>query len=129
MVLARHCSVALSVLLIGCAGTPREVPTSSLSRDIITAEEIDASQAYNAYDAVKKLRGNFLSYRGRTSLANTSTPFPIVFVDEQAYGPIASLRSIPANNVESIRLYRAWEAATKYGNGLLGGVIAVYTRQ
>jgi outer membrane receptor for ferrienterochelin and colicin len=131
MVLARNYSLVALTLLLGCAGTPRQTegPTTSLSRDVITAEEIDASQTYNAYDAVKKLRGNFLSYRGRTTLANTSSPYPIVYVDEQAYGPIASLRNIPANNVESIRLYRAWEAATRYGSGLMGGVIAVYTRQ
>jgi hypothetical protein len=44
------------------------------------------------------------------------------------FGQIASLRTIPASQVSTIRLYRAWEAATKFGTGNMGGVIAVTTR-
>jgi hypothetical protein len=122
-------AVLLTCLLCACGGPKSEPPITPLSRDVITAEEIEASKAANAYDAIKKLRGNFLSYRGRTSLHNTSSPDPFVFVDDQAYGPIASLRNIPAIQIETIRLYRTWEAQTKYGAGLMGGAIAVHTKQ
>ena len=44
------------------------------------------------------------------------------------FGPMASLRSIPASQVVEIRLYRSWEVATKFGAGKMGGVIAVATR-
>lgn len=121
--------LAMSCLICACGGaTNREPPVSSLARDVITAEEIEASGVANAYDAIRKLRGNFLSYRGRTSLNGTSSPDPFVYVDDQAYGPISSLRTIPAIQVETIRLYRTWEAQTKYGAGLMGGVIAISTR-
>jgi hypothetical protein len=39
------------------------------------------------------------------------------------------LRNIPASDVAVIRLYRSWEATTKFGAGKMGGVIAVTTRQ
>ena len=52
-----------------------------------------------------------------------------LYVDDQAYGPISSLKTIPAIHITSIRLYRAWEATTKYGQGNMGGVIAVSTKQ
>ncbi|MEO8578415.1 MAG: hypothetical protein ABI556_17015, partial [Gemmatimonadales bacterium] len=94
--------------------------------------EIDASRtssSASAYDVIKKLRGNFLSYRGRTSVKNTSSPDPNVYVDEQAFGPITALRTIPASQIAFIRLYRSWEATTKYGNGNMGGVIAITTKQ
>jgi outer membrane cobalamin receptor len=45
------------------------------------------------------------------------------------FGPITSLRNIPASEISTIRLYRAWEATTKYGTGNMGGVIAISTRQ
>ncbi len=129
MVLARLPQIAVAIFLAACAGVNREPPaTTSMDRDIISFEEIDASNQPSAYDVIKKLRANFLNFRGRTSLANTSPAEPFVFVDEQAYGPLSSLRTIPANHVETIRMYRTWEAQTKFGTGLMGGVIAVYTR-
>jgi outer membrane receptor for ferrienterochelin and colicin len=119
----------LFVLGLAACGRVRPDPMQEMRRELITAEEIEASNARDAYDAIKKLRANFLSYRGRTSLNNTSSAEPIVYVDDQLYGPLSSLRTIPAGQIEAIRLYRAWEATSKYGTGLMGGVIAVYTRQ
>jgi outer membrane cobalamin receptor len=54
---------------------------------------------------------------------------PTVYVDDQAYGEITTLRNIPAMQIASIRLYRSWEATTKYGVGNMGGVIAITTRR
>ncbi len=127
MLASRWAAIAVPFLLLGCAAqtSPRG---DDLRRDVITEEQIDASQAANAYDVIKKLRANFLSHRGQTSLRGTSSPYPTVYVDDQAYGPIASLRNIPAIQVAEIRLYRAWEAQSKYGIGNMGGVIAVSTR-
>lgn len=96
---------------------------------VITEAEIDASGAATAYDAIRKLRSNFLTSRGKTTLMNTSTDEPTVYVDEQPFGLLSALKTIPASQVGMIRLYRAWEAATKYGTGNMGGVIAVTTRR
>ena len=118
-------------ILAACGTNNIAPPETGASRDFITAEEIEASNTAStasAYDIVKKLRGNFLSYRGRTSLRNTSSPDPTVYLDEQAFGPISSLRTIPAAQIAFIRLYRSWEATTKYGQGNMGGVIAISTK-
>lgn len=77
---------------------------------------------------IRKLHGNFLSYRGRTSIKDPATALLVVFVDDQAYGTVSVLRSIPATQISEIRLYRALEAVGKYGSGLPGGAIAIYTR-
>jgi len=123
--------VVATLLAAGCSGNKVD-SGPGISRDTITAEEIEASRSSSsasAYDVIKRLRGNFLSYRGRTSVKNTSSPDPTVYVDEQAFGPIASLRNIPASQIALIRLYRSWEAATRYGTGNMGGVIAISTKQ
>jgi hypothetical protein len=52
-----------------------------------------------------------------------------VYVDGQAFGPIGTLRNIPASQIATIRLYRSWEATTKFGTGNMGGVVAITTRQ
>ncbi len=121
-----------SALSLGTSACVHTRPATDANRDssVITEDEIVASRAATAYDAVKLLRGNFLSYRGKTTLSrdSTSSALPTVYLDDQAFGPILSLRSIPANHVVAIRLYRAWEATTKFGSGNMGGVIAVETR-
>lgn len=123
--------VLVPLLLFGCSRSPSVNPLGSSNPDVISDDEIVAvsSSASTAYDIVKKLRGNWFSYRGKTSLLGTSSADPTVYVDDQAYGPISSLRTIPASQVTQMRIYRSWEATTKYGTGNMGGVIAVATKQ
>ena len=121
-------------LLIPAAGwacaPPRLGPGEVNNPQIITEDEIVASRAATAYEAIQKLRANFLSYRGETSLNKSrSTPYPTVYLDGQEFGPIGILRTIPASQVATIRLYRAWEATTKYGSRNMSGVIEVSTKQ
>ncbi len=121
---------ALIVLFLLACAPQRPGPRSGAEPQLITEEEIDASRAPTAFEVIQKLRANFLSYRGETSFnRSTSRPYPTVYVDGQEFGPIGSLRNIPASQVASIRLYRSWEATTKFGGGNMGGVIAITTRQ
>ena len=129
MVSARWLVALLPLLVIACS-PPRLGPGEISSSQLITEDEIDASRAASAYEVIQKLRANFLTYRGETSLTKgQSTPYPTVYVDGMEFGPITSLRNIPASEISTIRLYRAWEATTKYGTGNMGGVIAISTRQ
>lgn len=123
--------VLVPMLLLGCSHAKSANPLYSVNPDVISDEEIVAvaANASTAYDIIKKLRGNWFSYRGKTSLIGTSSADPTVYVDDQVYGPISSLRSIPASQVTQMRIYRSWEATTKYGTGNMGGVIAVATKQ
>jgi hypothetical protein len=114
--------------LIGCA-PHRSAAHGTFDANLITEDEIVASRAIDAFEVVHKLRGNFLSNRGETSLYARSSPYPTVYVDEQRYGDISILRTIPSEVIATIRLYRAWEATTRYGVGNMGGVIAIRTRE
>jgi hypothetical protein len=122
---------ALLALLIGAAACTHAAGSpDSGSSQVIFADEIERSRAVTAYDAVSKLRHNFLSDRGRTSVLDTSAPrVPNVYLDGMPYGPLSSLNNIPAQQVASIRLYRAWEAQYKYGSDNPAGVIEVTTKR
>ena len=129
MVGMRMLLALLPALALACT-PPRLGPGEVSNSQVITEEEIDASRSQTALDAIQKLRANFLSYRGETSFDRTkSQPYPTVYLDGQEFGPIASLRSIPASQVAMIRLYRSWEATTKFGTHNMGGVIDITTRQ
>jgi outer membrane cobalamin receptor len=117
------------VVLALVACTRQAASPGSADRDTITEEEIDGAHATNAYEVVQKLRGNFLSNRGKTTILGKSSPTPMVYVDGVRFGEIPSLRNISATTVQSIRLYRAWEAQQRYGNDVMGGVIEVTTKK
>jgi len=121
-------NVLVPVVLVACVPA-RSSTGPAYDSQLITEDEIVRSHATSAFDAIQKLRANFLSNRGPTTIAARSSPYPTVYVDEQIYGDISILRSIPAEVVSTIRLYRSWEATTRYGTGNMGGVIAVTTRQ
>lgn len=119
----------VSAALAGCSASTSETGRN-FSGPVITEEEILSSGASSAYEAIQRLRANFLSYRGETSVdPSRSSPYPTVYVDGLPYGEIASLTTIRAGDIASIRLYRSWEATTRFGLGNMGGVIEILTKR
>ena len=128
MVAARWLSPLVFAALSACS-SPRLMPARGADPQRITEDEVVASLATTAYELIHNLRPNFLSYRGETSFdRRTSRPYPNVYVDDQPFGPVSILHSIPSSDVSSVRLYRSSEAMTRYGTGNAGGVIAISTR-
>jgi hypothetical protein len=125
---SRWLAIFAVVVTSACAAN-RQSTELAYDSSVITEEEIIKSGGVTAYDVIKKIHANFLSYRGPTTLNQTSSPVPTVYVDGQLFGLLATLRTIPSAQVAEIRMYRAWEAMTKFGNGNMGGVIAITTRQ
>jgi hypothetical protein len=126
---ARHriASAALLLCLTTACAHPK-YKSGSVNPDLITEDDIARVHAQTAYDAVARLRANFLTRRGSTSLLETSNPEPNVYLDDVFIGAVATLKGIQASDVATIRVYRAWEVAARFGNGNLGGVIEVYTK-
>ena len=117
------------VVALSVCSSPRVGPGLRPDPQLITEDEVVASLATTAYELIHNLRPNFLTYRGETSFdRRTSRPYPNVYVDEQAFGTISVLHNIPASHISSVRLYRSWEATTRFGTGNAGGVIAISTR-
>ena len=128
MVGARMVSLLFLAAISACS--PSRLGHAGQDSQLITEDEVVASLGTTAYEVIHHLRPNFLSYRGETSFDRSkSRPYPNVYVDDQVFGPMSILRSIPASDVSSIRLYRSSEAMTRFGQGNAGGVIAISTRK
>jgi hypothetical protein len=127
--IARWVAPLMLAIAVGCSH--RQLgPGDIYNSQVITEDEIVASRGSNAYEVIHKLRSNFLTNRGETSLnRNQSNPYPTVYVDDQEFGPISTLSSIPAAQITEIRLYRVSEANVKYGVHNLSGVISITTRR
>jgi hypothetical protein len=129
--LARHLYLVAIAAALGCAtaSTTNDAGTGTAgvrrNPNLITAEEIATLNVANAYEAVERLRPNFLRSRGRTTLTGAANGYPNVYLNRQRYGSIQSLRNIIASTVREIRYYSAGDAGTQFGMDNANGVVEV----
>jgi hypothetical protein len=118
--------------MVGCATAPsRAGPTSVTSKaNFLGAEEIANAyaDARSAWDAIARLRPNWLAARGVTSLVDggAGTDYAVIFVDGQRYGDLNSLKMIQAYQVGSAQYYDVTQAGATFGiRGGASGVIEI----
>ena len=97
-------------------------------RYVITEEEIDASTASNVYDLIAQLRADFLKDRGKVSIRMDQHEKAVVFLNDQEYGILETLRNIPRSRVSEIRYYPGTEAVNRFGAQYGGGVVFLVAR-
>lgn len=92
----------------------------------LTREQLVATGAPNAYDAVARLRPRWLMARSPATLQGEGSPV-WVYVDGQRMGQLQELRNLPIESISEIRFVDARDATTRYGTGHASGVIEVTT--
>lgn len=118
--------VAALTFVVACASAPR---TSSHDRTLLTRDEIaSVSGATNIYDVIRRLRSEYLTDRGRTSLLHQGDTRPVVFMDDQEFGPLESLRNIQPDAVREVQFYTSSTAVAKFGSRYGAGVIQLKSR-
>jgi hypothetical protein len=126
MVSSRSILILLSAAAIACA--PPSGTRSARDSNVITRQELDASVARNAYDAVQNLRPTFLRSRGTQTFDPTVSTQAAVYLDGQRYGDITALKSMNVDAIEEIRYLNPSTATSKYGTNHTAGAIEVTTR-
>lgn len=129
-----HRLIIISLLLSACATSNIQRPQKAfIARDVLTPWQIEKVRATNAYDAVERLRSNWLRLRGTTQIpASPGTPVirenqVLVYLDSQKLGGVDQLRTIEIGAVEYIRFYPPAEASARWGFNHSGGVIFIST--
>jgi hypothetical protein len=129
--------VALAAaVVIACAPATAnfdESTTASPPRwaEVLTAEEITNNKAeeVTAYDALSRLRPNWLAAHGVTSFSKQGTAYAIVYMDDQKYGDLNMLKNFKAFQVAEIRYYDFTQAGARFGVAAgNGGVIEVKSK-
>jgi hypothetical protein len=121
----------LSIVLLGLlalAGCSAATGAPRASGSVITRQELEPLQSFTAYDAIARLRPNWLQTRGPTSLA-TGPTLPRVHINQSPAGSFDELRSMSTVEVESMEFMSPADATTLYGTGYPGGLILVRTRR
>ena len=108
--------IAIAVML-GCATTGAPSDTPPKMTNFLTAQEIIGANAdvNSAYDAVARLRPNWLAPRGAMSSNTEATGYATVYLDGQLYGGIETLRNIAAYHVADMRYYDVTQAGARFG--------------
>lgn len=127
--MGRSMSAFALILLMSACAFHHAKNGGTNARSPISEAEIDSVHALNAYDAVRRLRPQFLTFRGPVSLDPRQPPaVPNVYVDNMFYGDVTTLRNIAAATIESITFYSAAEAQYAFGRGNAAGVISIVTK-
>ena len=122
--------VAAAVLSApGCSSaTQTGARAPSVSRRVLLADEIGAVPAASAYEAVSRLRPEWLRRRGQISIRDPSAGEVVVYLDGVRFGGPGSLRNIRAESILQMEYLDASDATTRFGTGHGGGAILVRTR-
>lgn len=124
----RYSHPLLVIFLVASQACTHPLQVPAARRNIITQQEIAASNATTAYDVIARLRGEFLRDRGPTSLLLPSQNRPVVFLQDHEYGAVETLREFRSSDLAEIRFYTGSEAVTKFGTQYSGGVIQLVPR-
>jgi hypothetical protein len=112
----KYLYLVAAIGVIGCATTATK-PGSTRKANELSGDEIMQTHADNlsAYDAVARLRPNWLAPHGAMTSNQQVSDYAAVFVDGQFVGDINALRNIQAYQVGDIRYYNVTEAGAKFG--------------
>ena len=148
-------AVALSACASKTSGAPRTeaAPEAHSSRYVLVQADLERSKADTVYDAIAKLRPEFLRGHGdptsfikqgvvdkrdpnpspppsgSTGGAVLTAPMPVkAYRDNARLGSVDDLRQMPIAGIAEIRYIPGPEAGVKYGTDHAGGVILVKSK-
>ena len=110
----------------GCASSKTAAQAGASHRstgDVLGGEELSGTGATNVYDAVQRLRPQWLT-SARIRRGGSGDEL-VVYLDSNRYGTLTSLRSLSLGGVQEVRYYGASEATNRFGTGHTGGAIVV----
>lgn len=103
--------------------------------DIITREQITATNLATVYEVVQRLHPRWLRSRGAISLREVAEEEvdtfgavgPVIYVNSARRGDIEELRSIMVESIQEILYFNGRNASFRFGSGHGSGVIQVIT--
>lgn len=119
-------SVLCLTVAVSCASASDGRSGPARDWDVLTTEEVEASNQTDAYGLIRTQRPNWLRRRGRQSVNLTSEI--VVYMDATRLGGVASLRTIPINMVMRAEYLDATTATQRFGTGHGMGAIVVFSR-
>jgi hypothetical protein len=118
-------AVATAWLLAGCAGATTQGRSGAGNGMQLTQSELAAVNTDNLYDAIAKLRPEWLASRGATSVTDASPTSVDVYMNGTLLGKADYMRNVRLLDVGSVRYWDAGQASARFGMGHPRGVIEI----
>jgi hypothetical protein len=126
------------VLSLACAGSAEpsqpggpqpdimsvSAPSGS-SPNVLTGDQLRETNVGNVYDALRRLRPQWLRARGTASIVSPESTEPVVYVSGIRRGELRTLQNVNVDQVQSVEFIDGRDATTRFGTGHGGGVITV----
>jgi len=117
-------ALVLAVSLGGCASTGG-TRTRSGSGTTLSKEQLASANSDNLYDAIVKLRPDWLSSRGPVSVTDPTPSSVDVYMNGSMLGKVDYLREVRLGDVTEVRYWDAGSASMRFGMGHPRGVIEI----
>jgi hypothetical protein len=119
-------SIALLVtaLALGCVTTAKQGGSGG-SGASLTQQQLSTANAANLYEAIVRLRPNWLTSRGPTSVSNSTPTSVDVFVGNTFLGKADYLQQLRLGDVTEVKYWDPGSAAARFGMGHPRGVIEI----
>ncbi len=109
----------------GCASAAKQGATSNSGRNQLTRAQLGAANSSNLYEAISKLRPEWLTSRGPTSVTNSTPTSVDVFMNGSMLGNADYLKELGVLDVSEVRYWDAASASARFGMGHPRGVIEI----
>jgi hypothetical protein len=122
----RHAVAALTLVCVldGCASSGSRSGSGS-SQSILTAAQLASANSDNLFDAIQKLRPEWLTTRGPSSVTGLAMSAVSVYMNGSMLGQAEALRDLRLLDVTEVRYWDAGQASARFGMGHPRGVIEV----
>ncbi len=119
-------AAAALVFTTACAATTGAGGDGSgASSNLLTRAELASVSANNAFEAIERLRPQWLRPRGPSSVTQPEGDWPLVYMDNVRAGDVNMLATIPVDDIGEMRFITGSDATTRWGTGVTGGVIEI----
>ncbi len=119
--------LATCLMLLGCAGATA-VSRPGAGGTTLSREQLQETNSEELYAAIAKLRPDWLSSRGPTSVTDPTPSSASVFMDGSLLGSADYLRQMRVIDVTEVRYWNAGQASARFGMGHPRGVIEIIRR-
>lgn len=102
--------------------------SSGAARNVISGDELAATNSQNAYEALQMVRPEWLTGRGPVSLTDATEARPNVYMYGSRVGDLDYLRDVYVQDVAELRYWPTGEASARFGMGNPRGVIEIVPR-
>jgi hypothetical protein len=115
---------ALALTIAGCASSGATRPRSGAGTTL-TQEQLERANSDNLFDAIMKLRPEWLTSRGPTSVTDPTPTAVDVYMNGSMLGKADYLRQVRLLDVTEVKYWDAGSASARFGMGHPRGVIEI----